>query len=148
MTEEDAAPKIHILLVEDNPGDIQLLRMALDAANLDWDLTVANDGRDALDFVQRRGKHVHAVLPELAVLDLNLPKNDGLDVLEAIRANPALAGIPVVILSSSSSPRDKLRVDRFQVSRFIAKPADLDEYLAIGWTLKEILAESRSRAGK
>jgi two-component system, chemotaxis family, response regulator Rcp1 len=136
--------KIQIFVVEDNPGDIQLLRMALDTADLDYALTVVSDGREALDFVQQRGKYAHTSPPDLAILDLNLPKNDGLEILAAMRANGAFQEVPVAVLSSSSSPRDRAGVERFGIGRFIAKPPDLDEYLKIGLMIKELLAEKHS----
>ena len=142
---EGSGRKIHIFVVEDNPGDVHLLRMALRAAKLNCELTVVEDGREALDFVQRRGKYENTSVPDLALLDLNLPKNDGIEILEAMRANPALAGVPVAILSSSSSPHDQARVARFHISRFIAKPPDLDQYLEIGVIIRQLLLETGSR---
>lgn len=143
MREAEGAA-IRIFVVEDNPGDIQLLRMALRAAGLDCELIVASDGREALDFVQQRGKYASTPPPDLAILDLNLPKNDGLEILEAIRANAAFHKVPVAVLSSSSSPRERARVERYGIARFIAKPPDLDEYLKIGTMIKELLAENRA----
>ncbi len=142
--QEAGGAAIRIFLVEDNPGDIHLLRMALRAACLNCELTVVSDGREALDFVQQRGKYASTAAPDLAILDLNLPKNDGLEILEAMRANAAFLKVPVAVLSSSSSPRERGRVERFGIARFLAKPPDLDEYLKIGTTIKELLAESRA----
>jgi CheY-like chemotaxis protein len=132
----EASSKPHVLIVEDNLGDVELLRMALETASVDCDVTVIDDGRDALDYFS----DVAAALPDLVVLDLNLPKNDGLEILEAMRANPAFERVPVAVFSSSSSPQERSRVARLRVTRFIAKPPDLDEYLSIGWTLKDMLA--------
>jgi len=130
----------NILVVEDNPADVDLLRMALSAAELDCNLTVIDDGGDALALVRQHmdGNEV----PDLAILDLNLPKCDGLEVLEAMRSNPQLTEVPVAILSSSSSPRERLRMQAFRVGRYITKPPDVDEFLRIGSIFKELLAET------
>ena len=139
MMDGASRKKICIFLAEDNSGDVELLRMALKTAKLDCELLVVSDGREALDFVRQRGKYANHQPPDLAVLDLNLPKNDGLEVLEALRANAAFSGVPVAIVSSSSAPQELARMQNLRVDRFIPKPADLDEYLKIGATLKELL---------
>jgi CheY-like chemotaxis protein len=133
----------HIFVVEDNPGDVQLLQIALKAANVSCELTVVADGGEAIAFVQQRGQYANVATPDLAVLDLNLPKNDGLEILEAMRASEVFAKVPVAVLSSSSSPRDLASLERFHVERFIVKPPDLDEYLQIGLILKELLSGRR-----
>lgn len=139
MTGDGATKKVRIFLAEDNSGDVELLRMALKTADVDCDLLVVSDGREALDFVRQRGKYANQQPPDLAVLDLNLPKNDGLEVLEALRANAAFAAVPVAIVSSSSAPQELARMQGLGIDRFIPKPPDLDEYLRIGATLKELL---------
>ena len=80
------------------------------------------------------------------MLDLNLPKNEGIEVLQAMRASPVFGMAPIAILSSSSSTRERARIEQFGIGRYITKPADLDEYLKIGFILKELLAESRRPA--
>src|SRR5690242_10298272 len=112
MSEIPGKRKSHILVVEDNPADVGLLRLALKAAQVECDLTVLEDGAEALAFVRHRQNSGDSV-PHLIVLDLNLPKNGGLEVLEAIRANPAFSGMAVAILSSSSSPRERARIEEF-----------------------------------
>jgi len=134
--------KIRILVVEDNPADVMLLRWALETAELDFELTVIDDGGDALAFVQQRGEYADAVAPDLAILDLNLPRNDGLEILQAIRASQAFTDLTVAILSSSSSPRERAKIDAFRVGRYIAKPTDLNEFLKIGFIVKDLLEES------
>jgi CheY-like chemotaxis protein len=131
--------KARIFLAEDNSGDVELLRIALKSAEVDCDLLVVSDGREALDFVRQQGKYENHQPPDLAVLDLNLPKNDGLEVLEALRANSAFEGVPVAIVSSASAPQELAKMLSLRVDRFIPKPADLDLYLRIGTTLKELL---------
>jgi CheY-like chemotaxis protein len=137
--------KIQIFVVEDNPGDVQLLRMSLEAAQLDCELTLVKDGREALDYVHQLGSSTETPAPDLAILDLNIPKNDGLEILEAMRANPKFFEVPVVVLSSSASPRERDSVERFGVGRFIAKPPDLDEYLKIGLAIRELLAQGKRK---
>jgi two-component system response regulator len=133
--------KIHILLVEDNPADVGLLRLALKGAQVDCDLTILEDGAEALAYIRRRQEGDGTEIPDLAVLDLNLPKNGGLEVLEAVRGNSAFAGMAVAILSSSSSPRERARIEEFGVDAFITKPLDLDGFLGIGSTLKAMLPD-------
>jgi CheY-like chemotaxis protein len=135
----DAEDRFHILVVEDNASDVDLLRLALEKEGIKYELTVIDDGGEALDLVRQRGKYSHAARPDLMLLDLSLPKNDGAEILEALRANPAFAGLKVAVLSSSSSPRDRARLERFGISRFVTKPADLDEYLKIGEIVRQLL---------
>src|SRR6185312_3511544 len=132
--------KVHILLIEDNPGDVALIRMALRNAGLDCDLTVIDEGGDAMAFVQQQGKYGASRAPDLAILDLNLPKNDGLEILAAMRENQAFVEVPVAVLSSSSWPRDRTKLEVFNIARYITKPPDLDEFMRIGLILKELLA--------
>jgi len=139
MTDGTAGRKSRIFLAEDNSGDVELLKMALKTAGVECELIVVIDGREALDFVRQQGKYANHEPPDLAVLDLNLPKNDGLEVLEALRGNAAFAGVPVAIVSSSSAPQELAKMQSLRVDRFIPKPADLDQYLKIGTTLKELL---------
>ena len=134
-----------LLVVEDNPADVQLLKWALERAELDCELMVIDDGSAALDYVQQRGQYANVKVPNLALLDLNLPKYDGIEILQALRSNPAFAEVPVAILSSSSSPRERARLDTYGVARYITKPADLEQFLAIGFVLKELLSPSPAR---
>jgi two-component system, chemotaxis family, response regulator Rcp1 len=145
MTARSGISQVRILLVEDNPGDVELLRLALMKAGLDCDLTVLDDGAEALELVRQQGKYADAPAPDLAVLDLNVPKYDGIEILEAMRANPAFAHVRVAVLSSSSSPRERANIEKFHVSRYITKPLDLDEFLKIGVILKELLVDGASR---
>ena len=144
MSGQTSERKAHILLLEDNPADVQLLRRALQSAGLDCHLVVIEDGAEALAFMRGHGKYRDARPPDLAVMDLNLPKNDGLEVLEEMRKNPALANVPVAILSSSSSPRERNRLKELRVTRFITKPYDLEQFMEIGSILKSLLDQSAS----
>lgn len=146
MTTETPTRKAHILVVEDNPGDVDLLRMALETAEVDCTLTIIEDGGDAIAFLLGQETYQNAPVPDLAILDLNVPKSDGLEILEAMRAAPRSAHVVVAVLSSSSSPRERARIDACGVALYLTKPSDLDEYLRIGSRLKELLAVSRSRA--
>jgi CheY-like chemotaxis protein len=128
----------HLLVIEDNPADVDLLRRALTGAGLHCELTVIDDGAEALALFQP-GNATPA--PDLAVIDLNLPKHGGIEIIERMRANPTYAQVPVVVLSSSSSPRDRAKMQKFDVKRYIVKPADLEEFLNIGWQIKELLAQ-------
>lgn len=133
-----------ILLVEDNAADAYLFRMALENAKVNFELTVLSDGAEALAFVRREGKYAESPLPDLAVMDLNLPKNDGAEVLEAVRKSTQFSTLPVVITSSSASPREQARVEQLGIARYIRKPPDLEEFLRVGPVLKQILLENRT----
>ena len=125
-----------IFLAEDNPADVYLLREALAAECAgEIDVVVAQDGEEALDFFQGRGAFHDAGHPDLIILDLNLPKSDGNDVLKVIRETASLATVPVVILTSSDSPRDRAAAERLGANHYITKPSDLDDFLALGGRL-------------
>ena len=124
-----------ILVAEDNPADVYLLREAFSLEGQEVEMIVVTDGEQALEFVQRRGDFSNAPVPELIVLDLNLPKSDGSDVLRCIRQTEAYNGVPVVVLTSSDSPRDRKTIEGLGASCFITKPSDLDSFLALGQTL-------------
>jgi len=140
------AEPFRILLVEDNSADVYLFRKALENAGLNFELMVLEDGASAIGFVRGDEKYGESPVPDLAVLDLSLPKNDGVQVLEAIRASHRFAHIPVVVTSSSPVPPARLKQEHLQVARYIMKPPDLEEFLRIGSALKEVLL--RSETGK
>jgi len=140
--EEPCDGKCSILLIEDNPADVDLLQRAFVSAQLDCELTVLEDGAEALAFL-RRLEASGGKTPDLAVLDLNLPKNDGIEVLQAMRATKAFSRVPIAILSSSASTRERARIEQLGIGCYIIKPPDLDEFLQIGFTLKQLLAEKR-----
>jgi chemotaxis family two-component system response regulator Rcp1 len=102
---------------------------------------VIDDGAEALAFF-RRGTDTPA--PDLAIVDLNLPKHGGFEIIERMRSNPTFAEVPVVILSSSSSPSDRSKMEKCQIRGYIVKPADLEEFMRIGWQIRELLAASRT----
>ena len=140
------ALKLRILVIEDNPADVELLKMALRHAELDCEMTVVDDGAEALALVGRPHSFEDSTRLDLAIIDLNLPKYGGEEILQALRANPTLSHLPVAVLSSSSAPRDRRGLQSLRVGRYIVKPADLDEFLQIGITVREFLQESRPPA--
>jgi CheY-like chemotaxis protein len=129
----------HILLLEDNPADIYLFRKALKNAGVDFELTVIEDGADGLAFARRQGKYKGSFIPDLAVLDLNLPKGGGESVLKAMRQSDDLDRAPVVIMSSSAASSEPANVKELGVEQFITKPADLEAFLQVAYELKEVL---------
>jgi CheY-like chemotaxis protein len=143
MISEPTPETFRILLVEDNAADIYLLRQALTGAGLNFELTVIEDGAEALAFVRGQGKYAAHSIPDLAVLDLNLPKNGGTVVLEAMRQNQKFCRVPVAIMSSTAEWRERTRTTELGVQRFITKPPDLEDFLQIGHVLKEILFASK-----
>ena len=135
-----------VLLVEDNAGDIYLFRKALEEAGLNFALTVIDDGSQALAFVRGEREYAGNPVPDLVVLDLNLPKHEGIEILKAIELSRRFEGAPVVITSSSPWPPRLTGSERLRVSRYIPKPPDLDAFLAIGAQLKEVLLEGEARS--
>jgi two-component system, chemotaxis family, response regulator Rcp1 len=137
-----------ILLAEDNPADVYLLREALNREGVPVELTVLWDGQEAFDFIESRGPFSKSQLPDLVVLDLNLPKADGSSILKRIREKPEYAHIPVVVLTSSNSPNDRRTAARLGAASFLTKPADLDQFLALGSILLGFVPNPRTaRAG-
>lgn len=122
---------IEILLVEDDPGDELMTREAFQDNKIRNTLHVARDGEEALDFLYRRGAHAEAPRPDLILLDLNLPKYDGRQVLEQIKQDPVLSLIPVVVLTTSSAEEDILRSYKLFANAYVTKPVDLDRFMSV-----------------
>ena len=122
---------IEVLLVEDSPGDVRLTREALKDAKVHISLHVATDGIEAMAYLERTGSHANAPRPDLILLDLNLPKKDGREVLKEIKESPSLRIIPVVILTTSSSDADVLQSYHLHANCYISKPVDLDGFLKV-----------------
>jgi len=122
---------IEILLVEDNPGDVELTREALHEGKIHMHLSVVSDGVEALAFLRREGKYGGAPRPDLILLDLNLPKKDGRAVLGDVKQDPALRHIPVVILTSSQAEQDIVRAYDLHANCYVTKPVDLDQFVTI-----------------
>ncbi|MET7573241.1 response regulator [Streptomyces sp. NPDC005492] len=125
----DATP-IDVLLVEDDPGDELMTREAFEDNRIGNTLHVVRDGEEALDFLYKRGEHTDAPQPDLILLDLNLPKYDGRQVLEKIKSDPELVHIPVVVLTTSSAEEDILRSYKLHANAYVTKPVDLDQFIA------------------
>jgi chemotaxis family two-component system response regulator Rcp1 len=128
---------IEILLVEDNPGDVELTREALGAAKVANRLHVVDDGADAVDFLFRNGKFADAPRPDIIFLDLNLPKKDGRQVLSEIKAEPSLSQIPVVVLTTSQAEEDILRAYQLHANCYVTKPVDFNRFMHIVSTIEE-----------
>jgi two-component system, chemotaxis family, response regulator Rcp1 len=122
---------IEILLVEDNPGDVRLTLEAFKEGNVVNNFTVVNDGVEALAYLRREGQHGKAIQPELILLDLNLPKKDGREVLAEIKADQGLLKIPVVVLTTSAAEEDVSGAYGRHANCYITKPADLDQFLRV-----------------
>jgi CheY-like chemotaxis protein len=121
---------IEVLLVEDDAGDELMTREAFEDNKIRNRLHVARDGEEALDFLYHRGAHAEAPAADLILLDLNLPKYDGRQILEQIKSDPELSHVPVVILTTSSSEEDILRSYRLHANAYVTKPVDVDQFIA------------------
>ena len=131
MVVPELVKPIEILLVEDNPGDVRLTIEALKEAKVINHLTVLKDGVEALSFLRRQEPFVKAPRPHLIVLDLNLPKKDGREVLAAIKVDDSLKRIPVVVLTTSQDEQDVLRSYNLHANCYITKPVDLDQFIRV-----------------
>src|ERR1041385_3327896 len=120
---------IEILLVEDNPGDIRLPKEALKESKISNHLHVAIDGVEAIDFLRKRGRFANSPTPDLILLDLNLPRKGGIEVLAEIKLNGDLKVIPIIVLSTSQSEKDILKSYQLHVNCFVTKPVEFDEFM-------------------
>jgi len=130
MNDPSAKP-IVVLLVEDDPGDELMTREAFEENKVRNELHVARDGEDALDFVYQRNEHVEAPRPDLILLDLNLPKYDGREVLAQIKQDPELRSIPVVVLTTSQAEEDVLRSYHLHANAYVTKPVDFNRFIDV-----------------
>lgn len=126
-----------ILLVEDNPGDVRLTREALKESKISNNLHVVTDGVQAMDFLKRQGEHAGAIRPDLVLLDLNLPRMDGREVLAEIKADPELRRIPVVIMTSSEAEQDILTTYNLNANAYVTKPLDLEQFVRVVHSIEE-----------
>ena len=122
---------VEILLVEDNPGDVNLTRIALADREINVNLSVVVDGVEAMDFLNRQGSHSQAVYPDLILLDWHLPRKDGREVLVEIKANERLQRIPVVVLTTSQAEEDILKAYDLQANCYVTKPLDFNQFVQI-----------------
>ena len=127
---------MEILLVDDNPGDARLTQEAFKEGTVPSNLTVVSDGIEALAYLRCEGPHADAVRPDLILLDLNLPKMDGRQVLAEIKADEGLMHIPVVVLTTSASQDDIARAYRNHANCYVTKPVDLDQFLRVVHTVE------------
>jgi len=126
-----------ILLVEDNPGDVRLTREAFEEGQIANNLHVATDGVEALEFLHQRGDHVDAPRPDIILLDLNLPRKNGDEVLAEIDDDPVLSRIPVIVLTSSEAEEDVVQSYELQANAYLTKPVDPTEFIEIVRSFQE-----------
>ena len=131
MNRSTTGRPIDILLVEDNPGDVRLTVEGLKESKVRNNLHVARDGVEAMEFLRREGQYTGAVRPDLILLDLNLPRMDGREVLLEIKSDAQLKTIPVVVLTTSRAEHDVLRSYELQANCYITKPVDLEQFITV-----------------
>lgn len=122
---------VNILLVEDNSGDIRLTQEALKESKIAINLRIVKDGVEAMEFLRKKGKFENEIRPDVVILDLNLPKKDGREVLEEIKQDKLLKCIPIVILTSSEAEIDILKAYNLYANCYIKKPLDIDQFITI-----------------
>lgn len=142
---ENAPPRPHLLIVEDNRGDVLLVEEAIKLHNVDVQLHVVEDGEQACAFIERADEDPKAPCPGLLLLDLNLPKKTGLEVLQKVRESRRCRNIPVVIFTSSNSPQDRNETSRLGADRYFQKPTRYEQFLKIGQVLREVLEQAAKR---
>jgi chemotaxis family two-component system response regulator Rcp1 len=128
-----------ILLAEDNPADVYLIREALREHGVDATVRVASDGREVLQLICPDNAETAVPRLDLIILDLNLPRHDGIEILERLRGSAQLADVPVVVLTSSDSPRDQKVANQLGATCYLRKPSSLEQFLALGEILKKLL---------
>jgi chemotaxis family two-component system response regulator Rcp1 len=136
MTDKGVIP-VNLLLVEDNPGDVRLTKEALKDAKLKINLHVAVDGMEAMAFLRKQGKFATSPRPDLVLLDLNLPKKDGRQVLAEIKEDPDLKRIPVVIVTTSKAEEDILKSYNLHANCYVTKPLDLDQFINVVQSIEQ-----------
>jgi CheY-like chemotaxis protein len=142
----ESSPSARIFLAEDNPADVYLIKRALQLHGVDFDLEVVQDGRQALSILRGDARLSGEFRPRLILLDLNLPQHDGTEILLCVRQNHMLASVPVVVFTSSDSPKDRTIAMQSGATRYFRKPSNLEDFMAIGATLKELLHQSEESA--
>jgi len=133
----DSGRPVEILLVEDNPGDVRLAQEALHDAKMSNNLNVVSDGVEALAYLRREGRYADATRPDLVLLDLNLPKKDGREVLQEVKEDPELRTIPVVVLTTSDAEADVIRSYELHANAYVRKPVDFDAFIEVVRTIEE-----------
>jgi CheY-like chemotaxis protein len=135
-----------ILLAEDNPADVYLIRTALEEHGIDVPLQVASDGREVLDLM-KEGTPGEASPFSLIILDLNLPRHDGIEILQELLERKPWSSVPVIVLTSSDSPRDRARASQLGATRFLRKPSNLEQFLELGVAFKEVMGFANTEKG-
>jgi len=135
-----------ILLAEDNPADVYLIRTALEEHEVHLPLQVAADGSEVLRVIQEEESLAETQL-ELIILDLNLPRHDGIEILRRLRETEHLSRIPVVVLTSSDSPSDRLAASELGAACFLRKPSNLEQFLNLGAVFKTLLGQAKAQSG-
>jgi chemotaxis family two-component system response regulator Rcp1 len=125
------ARPVEVLLIEDSPADVALTKELLNGSRVPNRVTVAGDGEQAMAILRRKGRHAAAAVPDMIMLDLNLPRVDGRDVLAELKSDPMLRRIPVVVLSTSSAEHDIRQAYDQHVNAYVTKPIDLDQFIAV-----------------
>jgi CheY-like chemotaxis protein len=128
-----------MLLVEDNPADVFFVRAALQHEGIESEILVANDGEKAIQFVEAAEANPAAPCPQVVLLDLNLPRTSGTDVLRRLRKSSRCANVPVIVVTSSDAPSDREEVESLGASRYFLKPQNIDEYMKLGSIVREVL---------
>ncbi|MDT0302212.1 response regulator [Streptomonospora wellingtoniae] len=131
LSEDNLVQAIEVLLVEDDPGDVLMTKEAFAEHKVGNNLNVVSDGVEALRFLRREGEHADAPMPHLILLDLNLPRKDGREVLEEVKKDEGLAHIPIVVLTTSEAEEDILRSYRLHASAYVAKPVDFEQFIQV-----------------
>jgi CheY-like chemotaxis protein len=131
-----------VLLADDNPSDVYLIREALREHAVDCTLRVVSDGKEALAIVSGETGAAEPGSLSLIILDLNLPRHDGIEILRKLRETAAFERIPVVVLTSSDSPRDRVLANQLGATRYLHKPSSLEEFLGLGAIFKELLGQA------
>ena len=138
---------LRILLAEDNPGDVFLVRRALEEHNISHELNVVQDGAEALDFMTRMGRSTKVPCPDVMLLDLNLPKVSGARVLSEFRKHPECSDTPVIVITSSDAQKDRARMEELGVARYFRKPSDYRAFLRLGAVVREVAEGSATTPG-
>lgn len=133
--------RIQILLAEDNRGDVLLVRQALREHGIEHEMHLVEDGEQAIAYVSRIGEDEGVPRPDLILLDLNLPKADGPQILDELRRHPSGEGTPVIVLTSSDAQKDRTRMTEMGIARYFRKPSDFDQFMELGAVIREVVGE-------
>lgn len=137
MNGDDTIRPLHVLMVEDSPSDADLAMQALHDAKVHVEIDVVEDGEQAMAYLHQKGQYADAGRPDLILLDLNLPKKDGREVLAEVRANADLTAIPVVILTTSEDEEDVLKAYQLHASAYVTKPVDFEQFIKVVKTIDD-----------